>query len=612
MLLSACTVFLFSATGARGQDTEPRRLLAADLDDSDDDGVVDAVQKHRVPEGPCHVLEVKPGDSIFWSGPVRLVVGDRPVESPFRASSVGSVCVQGTAGSRRPGDAVVNHARGAHTHRMRLTVVAIRFLSGANVALNPTEAALGVSRRPTDDALLARGNRFTAADPDGLNVRVEIHSPVPLQRVWLNSWNGERLHMLEQRSLPLVSKGSVHRSPWVRLVGDETDREAPGVTGQVLTVVMRGRVEAHLHPPGQGSTTAVHQAPPRTSAHGPVGLRVGRPGHESGPWAARRVQLRVFVLRDPRTGHSVLHPDDRVAVKLARGQVQIANRIWMQCHIGFGDPQATPVRIIEPPPPTMLVVGGDLGLPAQTGGRFRFRVNGKRVSGPHVQGELPAVTAWRIARAVRRRGFKAVIYENPRVDYGAGPTMDVWITTRSGKAVELAQDGEHPLSEDRGQGLHIARVQMEDGIAEFSNANAAAGTPEERLLLRTISDHDPETIEILVINHFTEGTRQGEAFIPSQGYGLSNMVILDRNGIRQQTQSWAQSHEIGHVLLDHPFHPDNVGPDVPWMLMDADSSSGTVHGPKRISRTQCARVRFMWPENMYPQLLKPYLDAQIP
>ena len=34
-----------------------------------------------------------------------------------------------------------------------------------------------------------------------------------------------------------------------------------------------------------------------------------------------------------------------------------------------------------------------------------------------------------------------------------------------------------------------------------------------------------------------------------------------------------------------------MGPDRPWLLMDADASLGTVAGPKRISTEECARIR---------------------
>jgi hypothetical protein len=117
-------------------------------------------------------------------------------------------------------------------------------------------------------------------------------------------------------------------------------------------------------------------------------------------------------------------------------------------------------------------------------------------------------------------------------------------------------------------------------------------------------DSDPSTIELFVVNRFTAGTRQGEAFIESDGNAIVNAVVLDRNGVRQEREAWTQSHEVGHILLDQPFHPDNVGPDRPWLLMDADSSQGLVTGPKRLTWDECHRVRTRSGVHARPALLR--------
>ena len=132
---------------------------------------------------------------------------------------------------------------------------------------------------------------------------------------------------------------------------------------------------------------------------------------------------------------------------------------------------------------------------------------------------------------------------------------------------------------------------------------AAAGTLEERALIKALGDDDPTTVDLFVVNGFSSGTRQGEAFIESDGGAIVNALILDRNGLRQQRRAWTQSHELGHVLLDHPFHPDNLGPDRPWLLMDADSSLGLVTGPKRITAAECARARARSGVRAIPTLL---------
>ena len=47
-----------------------------------------------------------------------------------------------------------------------------------------------------------------------------------------------------------------------------------------------------------------------------------------------------------------------------------------------------------------------------------------------------------------------------------------------------------------------------------------------------------------------------------EGYGSTeNAIILDRAGIRAGARSFALAHELGHVLLDMPGHPDDYGVD---------------------------------------------------
>ncbi len=94
-----------------------------------------------------------------------------------------------------------------------------------------------------------------------------------------------------------------------------------------------------------------------------------------------------------------------------------------------------------------------------------------------------------------------------------------------------------------------------------------------------------------MINRFAHGTRIGEAFVSGDRGTIVNALLLDRAGIATEREAWTQSHEAGHILLDQPWHPDNMGPDRPWLLMDADASLGAVVGPKRLTAEECRRIR---------------------
>ena len=54
--------------------------------------------------------------------------------------------------------------------------------------------------------------------------------------------------------------------------------------------------------------------------------------------------------------------------------------------------------------------------------------------------------------------------------------------------------------------------------------------------------------------------------------------------------SFALSHELGHVLLDDPGHPDDFGADTPTRLMDADAANGSAYGPRRLLVSECVRA----------------------
>jgi len=272
--------------------------------------------------------------------------------------------------------------------------------------------------------------------------------------------------------------------------------------------------------------------------------------------------------------------------------VEIANEIWAQCFIEFGEPEVTPAVVVDPPPPALLAVGDEDGLPARGQGRIQLLVNGVAIAPvTTVAGDAPRETARRLARALARKGFVAQLSMNPRADHGSNESADLVVRTRTGELVALAPKGNHPLSTDAAQGVSIGRVRLDDGIQQFDNMVAATGTLEERTLVKLLSDADPRTIDVFFVNRFAAPERQGEAFIEADGSAMANALILDRNAVRFERQAWVQAHELGHVLLDEPFHPDNFGWDRPSLLMDSDARAGRVTGPKRLRDSDCAKAR---------------------
>jgi hypothetical protein len=472
----------------------------------------------------------------------------------------------------------------------------LRLLDAEGRALDPGRDALGISRRITHDSSLPRApsEGEKSIDPD--NFRVELSDPrerrdvVYVQLAALDP-TGARHGLLRHVPLRRLLGSTRFRSPFIRLVSDATDASAPDVGLQLLRVNLRDRVVVSVGCCDQGLSTE---------------LRVGREGGGQAARDALRGRLRVLVLRAARGSAPVLGENDAQALELARRQVEIANEIWGQCFIDFGPPEAAEVSVVDPPEPALLAISDLDGLPARGDGAIVFRARGKRI-GPIAlrRGALPEQTAAEIARVLRAQHFVPEISVNPRADHAAQRGADVLVRDAQGALVALSVDPEQPLSSDTQQRVSIGSVDLSDGVSEFDNTISAVGTLEERSLVKLLADGDPTSIEVLLVNRFVNRDRQGEAFIEADGSSMANTLIFDRNAVRYERQAWVQAHELGHVLLDEPFHPDNLGPDRPWLLMDADARQGRVLGPKRLTAEECEKARRRSGPDAHPPLLKP-------
>ncbi len=160
-----------------------------------------------------------------------------------------------------------------------------------------------------------------------------------------------------------------------------------------------------------------------------------------------------------------------------------------------------------------------------------------------------------------------------------------------------------PLCSDATLSVRVGSVDLSDGLQHFTDMDAAAGTLEERTLLKAIDDGDPSTIEVVVVPLFQGGGRIGESFIGSDLSSVRNVVLLDRAGIRARKSSLTLAHELGHVFMDLPGHPDDYQIDTPTLLMDSDAADASPFGPRRIPVEQCARaLRQSGPKSRSPLL----------
>jgi len=246
--------------------------------------------------------------------------------------------------------------------------------------------------------------------------------------------------------------------------------------------------------------------------------------------------------------------------------------------------------VIDPPPPHLIAIGDDLGLPA-TGGEIHFRVEKHEIAVSIARGTTPSGAADEIAHAIEHVGLVTVVSPNSRIAPGASGSVDVSVRRRDGHlvAVEPSITGA-PLSTDASLVVRIGSVDLSDGLQHFGDMDSVAGTLEERTLLKARTDADPRAVEVVVIPLFAGGGRIGESFIASDLSSVRDAVILDRAGIRARRSSLTLAHELGHVLMDLPGHPDDYGIDTPTLLMDSDGSDASPFGPRRLTLDECARV----------------------
>jgi hypothetical protein len=475
----------------------------------------------------------------------------------------------------------------------------ICFLDAHNHPLELRTASLRVSNYITNGSTLTPDDEFARGSLAESDFRIQVDDAGATEGAFAEIESRTPAGTLRANlRVPLkrAAAGQPLRSAFLRLVADELDNQARGAQTRTLRVALRDFVTAKYSSSSQGPQQ--------------IALRVGKAGDSGDVEAASAARVMIHVLRLAVAGSPVIGRDDRDALAQMRKQLSAANEIWLQCNLSFGDPSETWMEIVSPPPPTLLSISNEDGLPARGGGELRFRVGGRSV-GPLVTraGARPIETAQAIVHELRTRGFYAQASENLPTRSGAGGSADVLIRGADGSLVHIDKEPGQALSTDARQTLVIGSVDLGDGVQEFDNMTAQVGSLEERTLIKALADDDPRSIDLFVINQFTGATRQGEAFIADPAGAIANVVLIDRNGLKHAPLAWTLAHELGHVLMDDPLHPDNVGPDRPWLLMDADSGRGTVDGPKRLRPQDCQRLRNAAREARFP-LLVPFDSAQ--
>lgn len=551
-----------------------RLLVGVDRDDDDRSGVADR-DEMRPPVGPGVVTlaRLATGAPVSLRGPVRIVLDGRVAAPPTRALPGATLAVQGLA----PGRADVD----AGAKSFAVSVIEVRAFDGAGDEIDPVRSATSIERRPPEPA----PSDVTSASDDLDAVRfvlIGVGDDLPAAvTIVSRAPSGAAVDALTEVGLisarcpaGVAAELSCGTTPPLRAVADDVDKNHPLVRDRSVKAELGGALVVVA----EGSElTGLRVAGPRKTPIGPV--------------ERFRARVRMTLIRTRRDGPPPLGTDVASATAAGRAELKRANALWGACGIGFGPPAELDVRVVDPPPPHLLALGCDLGLPA-SGGSIRLRVLGRDVAVPIPAGARPARAARLVAEAIARAvpGVEPKVSDNSAIGDGAGATADVSVRRSDGELVALAPPAAGPVSTDRTLTACIGEVHLEDGLSHFGDVDAVAGTVEERTLLKAIDDGDPTTIEVVVLPAFAGGGRIGESFIFGDGGAIRNVVIEDRASVRADRASFGLAHELGHVLLDEPGHPDDYGVDTPTRLMDADSANATAFGPRRLLTSECARA----------------------
>lgn len=537
-------------------------------------------------------------------GRVRLLLDREPISAwalplSIRASRLRDVHVQGVRAGR---------ARVALGSRvLDVGVVALRAYDGAGAPIDAARSHVELVRSaPSLDQLDALAD----AETGSLRLSVFAHPadlPATLSVATFGP-GGAPLDVLEGIALrsepcpPDAGKAAADASGAplacgvtvpVRLAADVIDRDHRLAKDRSVLAALAGHVEVR-------SDSGLRLAR----------LRVGGPRASAlGPIEPHRASLRVLVLKNGKNGAAAVGRDDSETVRLAEAEVARATSVWSSCGIAFR--LAEPVAVVAPPRASMLAFGDGLGLRA-SGGVIKLRVDGRELAHPIAPGLEPAAAARSFAAALARAGFEVTVSDNARASLALLPSSDLMVShpKRGPALLELPAKG--ALSTDRSLSVRIGAVDLEDGLQHFGDADASVGTVEERALIKAFDDGDPRTIEVFVIPSFGGGARLGESFIGADAGALRNVVLEDRAGVRADAASFTLAHELGHVLLDQPGHPDDYGTDTPERLMDSDAASATIFGPRRLAIGECERAfRQSGPRTAEP-ILEPWPREPLP
>ena len=559
--------------------------LVADRDDDDVDGKADADQDPLPAAARTDLvaIDAKYVGSVFRPSTgrdrARVIVNGAPLAWGEKIPA--GAMLQGLA----PGRAVIITNANGNDESFAIDVHGVGFRDGDKKIVDQTKSHASIERTPPSRVDLDDADR-AYDDPDALRVLVQSPGGAPVGKIKVESIGAEGLSLdtlldVPLSSVPCPTKNdeplSCSATAPLRFVVDDVDRNH--------TLVVSRSIRAEV-----GGAIVVRDSAGKKL----TSIRVGGPREQA--IGSYRMSIRPVVMRMGPGGAPAIGGNDAGALAAIKQELALASATWGQCGITFGT--TLDVKVVSPPPAYLVALGDDIGLPA-SGGKLDFKIDGKSVGMTTKKDWSTKQAALELQRVAQKAGFGATLSENARISSGAGPSVDVAVKKANGDfaTVELVSSTDSTLT------VSVGSVDLSDGLQHFGDTDSVAGTLEERALVKAVEDGDPRTIEVIVVPFFAGGGRIGESFIGSDGSSMRNVVIIDRAGIRARRTSFTLAHELGHVILDEPGHPDDYGIDTPTQLMDSDASDSSPFGPRRLTNDECTRaVRQAGPEARVPLL----------
>ena len=551
----------------------PRIVVVADRDDDDVDGKPDCEQDVVGPLARVDLVALDPKLAGSVLVPVsgrdhaRVVVAGKPLAWGERVPA--GAMVQGVSAGR----VVLTAKKDGRDTGVVIDVLGVGMRDGEKNAVDLAREHASLERTPPSRVDLVDAD-LAYDDPDALRVVLTTPGGSSLGSIVVESVSAEgaTLDTIRDPKLAPIECGrgmTCSATAPIRFVVDEVDR------AHALVSMRSVRAEV-------GGAIVVRDASGKKLQH----IRVAGPRKSPlGPIGRYRMNVRPVVMRVTPGGAPAVGTTDAGALAAVRQELALASAAWGQCGLTFGPIAQLDVKVASPPPPYLVAIGDDVGLPA-SGGDVKLRVEGKPVAFTTKKGWSTRQAALELQRAAQKAGFVATLSENARIAPGAAPSVDVLVKKANGDlaSVELVSSSDPTMS------VNVGAVDLADGLQHFGDTDSVAGTIEERTLVKAIDDGDPRTVEVVVVPFFGGGGRIGESFIGSDGSSIRNVVIIDRAGVRARRTSLTLAHELGHVILDEPGHPDDYGVDTPTLLMDSDASDSSPFGPRRLTADECARV----------------------